>query len=344
MSGRLLPASPGISSIASLVYGSSSASLRSASVRPPNVARSATMLSASGRPSHSSTILPTASGSARARSTPTSALKSSLASAAGNAPTGTRWAPSRTVRPQPAPARHQDDAPVARRQGSYLVYVSGVVEDDQAATLEETARYPVGAHTCPTHLTRTGTTPWFGYGCETDWQGKIGKLETATDDPTVELDQQGETSFQRAPLIASASAATGPVIAGQLTLSLSNVHVYAVESGGLDPGANGEVVGSNLADVSVSPDGKTMLTASKSRHHVEAFETSSLAQRGAYAVDGHPNAVAPSADDTYLAAAAETSGEDDVRSTPTAARTRCAPSTCTVTKSWRTAGSSGRRT
>ncbi|WP_285469996.1 YncE family protein [Actinokineospora globicatena] len=55
--------------------------------------------------------------------------------------------------------------------------------------LVETARHATGPQTCPTHLTRTGTAVWFDYGCDDVWNGRVGKLDTATTPPAVALDQ-----------------------------------------------------------------------------------------------------------------------------------------------------------
>lgn len=192
---------------------------------------------------------------------------------------------------------------VALSQGDGI----GVID---TATLAPIARYTTGPQSCPTYLARTGAIIWYGYGCENDWQGKIGKLDTTADNPTPEPDKQGDVLFDRAPLVASATPETGPLIAGQLTLSLSNLHVYDVKDGNLDPGASGEVVGSNLNDVSLTGDGKTMFTASGSRDHVEAFATENLSRDGAYATAAHPNAVAVSPDNAFLAAAPGANSDD----------------------------------
>jgi DNA-binding beta-propeller fold protein YncE len=170
----------------------------------------------------------------------------------------------------------------------------------------ETTRYPTGAQTCPTHLARTGSLVWFGYGCDDTWNGRIGKLDVAAT-PPITLDQQGDALFQRAPLVSSNGAAAGPVVAGQLELSLSNVHVYSVAGATLAPGAAGEVVGSNLTAVAVSPDGLSVYTASGSRDHVAAFATHDLSGRGSYSTGAYPNAVAPTGDGKYVATGAYTS-------------------------------------
>lgn len=79
--------------------------------------------------------------------------------------------------------------------------------------------------------------------------------------------------------------------------------------GKLNAGASGEVVGSNLNDVSLIPDGTMMFTASGSRDHVEAFNTTDLSRDGAYATAVHPNAVAASPTEDFLAAAPGTNDD-----------------------------------
>jgi DNA-binding beta-propeller fold protein YncE len=176
--------------------------------------------------------------------------------------------------------------------------------------LVETGRFGTGAQTCPTHLTRTGSLVWFGYGCGDVWNGRIGKLDTAATPPAVSGDQQGEATFQQAPLVTSPAADAGPVVAGQLQLSLSNVHVFSVQDGMLVVGASGGAVGSNLTDVSVTPDGQTMMTAAGSTDRVNAFATADLAGRGGYFTGSYPNAVAVSPNGTYLASGIHTTGDD----------------------------------
>jgi hypothetical protein len=210
---------------------------------------------------------------------------------------------TKTINSQPGAyglALNADDTKlyVALSQGDGISVVD-------TTTLQQTGtRLATGMQTCPTYIARTGTQFWYGYGCENDFQGKIGKLDSSVDPPTLNPDQQGDAIFDRAPLVASATRDAGPLIAGQLTLSLSNLHIYNVTSNGtLDPGNAGEVVGSNLNDISVTSDGVSMFTASGSRDHVEAFTTATLSRDGAYATAVHPNAVTVSPDNNFLAMA-----------------------------------------
>ncbi|OLZ50089.1 hypothetical protein BS329_20945 [Amycolatopsis coloradensis] len=180
-------------------------------------------------------------------------------------------------------------------------------------TLTETTRHSTGAGTCPTHLARTGPVVWFGYGCEDgNWSGKIGRLDPAAT-PPVRGDLQGGTRFQRAPLLTSSSADTGPLVAGQLSLSQSLVQVYAVAGDVLTAGSSGDVVGAGLTDLDVAGDGATLFSAAGSRDRVEAFATADLARRGAYATRPRPAAVSLSPDSGHVATGALTSDDKDVQ-------------------------------
>jgi DNA-binding beta-propeller fold protein YncE len=173
------------------------------------------------------------------------------------------------------------------------------------ATLAESKRFPIGAQTCPTHLARTGTLIWFGYGCDATWNGRIGRLDPAAAAPVV-LDK-GNVVFQTAPLLSSAGGVAGPLVAAQLELSLADAHVFTVSAGELVAGPAGEVFGSNVLDVGLSPDGATLESAAGSRDRVEAFGTTDLARRGTYATGPHPNAVRVSVDGKHVAVGAYTS-------------------------------------
>ncbi|SER98661.1 hypothetical protein [Lentzea albida] len=185
----------------------------------------------------------------------------------------------------------------------YVAQAAGdAISAIDTTTFAETARYPTGARTCPAHLARTGTVVWFGYGCEDEWNGGVGRLDPAAATP-VTLDEQGDVLFQGAPLVTSAGTT---VVAGQLTTSLSGVHVYRAEAGGLTPGASGDAPGGNLTDVALSPDGTGMYTAAGSRTQVQGFATEDLSGRGSYSTGPYPNAVAPSPNTTHVATGAYT--------------------------------------
>jgi hypothetical protein len=196
----------------------------------------------------------------------------------------------------------------------YVALASGdAISVLSTTTLTETARYPVGPQTCPTHLARTGSVVWFGYGCEADWNAKIGKLDPGATPPVDISRPFGGATYQRAPLLAANGADAGPLVAGQLSLSLSTVRVHGVAGGDLTAGASGDVVGSSLVDLSLSPNGSTLFSASGSRDRVEAFAPGDLSRRGAYSTGPRPNSAAVSPDNAFLATGITTSGANDVQ-------------------------------
>jgi DNA-binding beta-propeller fold protein YncE len=204
----------------------------------------------------------------------------------------------------------------------YVALAAGdAVSAIDTATLAESKRYPTGARTCPTHLARTGALVWFGYGCDSTWDGRIGRLDPASAQPVV-LDK-GNVSFQTAPYLTSSGAAAGPLVVTQLELSPSETHVFSLNGGELVAGPAGDVLGGNVIDAALSPDGATLHSAAGSQDRVDAFATADLAGRGSYPTGPHPNAVRVSPDGGYVATGAYTSRDKAVRvfakdaSTPT---------------------------
>jgi DNA-binding beta-propeller fold protein YncE len=185
----------------------------------------------------------------------------------------------------------------------YVALAAGdAISAIDTGTLTESKRFPTSAQTCPTHLARTGALVWFGYGCDATWDGRIGRLDPVAAEPVL-LDK-GNVVFQTAPLLASAG---GTLVATQLDLSLADAHVFTVDAGELVAGPAGEVFGSNVLDLALTPDGATLHSAAGSRDRVEAFTSTDLARHGAYATGPHPNAVRVSPDGKFVAVGAYTS-------------------------------------
>lgn len=138
------------------------------------------------------------------------------------------------------------------------------------------------------------------------WDGGIGRLDPAATTP-VSLDEHGDALFQNAPLV---TAAGTTLVAGELNTSLSTMRIYAITGDTLVPGAAGAVTGSNLTDVSLSPDAATAFTASGSRTFVQALATTDLSGRGSYHTGPYPNAVTTSA--SHVATGAYTTRADAI--------------------------------
>lgn len=162
-------------------------------------------------------------------------------------------------------------------------------------TFRERTRYPVPAKSCPTHLARTGATIWISYGCGTA-AGSIGRLDISTARARVVPVRQ--TGFTRAPLLAAGGSTVVAAPAGPGPVDL---RVYRVQAGELAPGARGVRGGSGLADLAVSPDGRTLFIAAGSRDRVDGFRTADLRARGSWPTGAAPVAVAVSPNGEWLA-------------------------------------------
>jgi sugar lactone lactonase YvrE len=206
------------------------------------------------------------------------------------------------------------------------------------ASRKQTARYPTGARTCPTHLVRTAELLWFSHGCDGTWSGGVGRVKfpppatgpapsaspsgssspTATPTaspspapPEITLHAQGSVRFQRAPLLAARDDAAGPLVAGQPNLSLSTVYVYAIDgNGALSTQASGSAPGSNLNDIALDRSGQTLFTAAGSRNATQAYATADLSGRGSYYTGYYPLAAAQSPDGYHIANGVRSTGDD----------------------------------
>ena len=193
----------------------------------------------------------------------------------------------------------------AQRDKLYVALATGdAISVIDLHSLREIKRHSTGARTCPTYVARTGDNVWFGHGCDDNWSGGVGRLDTAVSPPTVQLSQQGDARFLRAPVLAAADPdrAEGPLVASQLALSRSTSWVYTVsDTNALQVRTSSDAPGSNLVDTDVDATGELLYTASRSTNDFPAYETTGLAGRGAYRVGYYPAAVSISPNDEYLA-------------------------------------------
>ncbi|WP_436772732.1 hypothetical protein [Yinghuangia sp. YIM S09857] len=187
-------------------------------------------------------------------------------------------------------------------------------------TLTERARYALTPHSCPTHLVRSGSDVWFGYGCDA-WTGEIGRLDTSVEPavptyghqaPEPGNPEKDQRRFERAPLLAEGGdGAALRVVASQPHISPANVRVYRVDGGKLAEEGRQDRGGSNLTDLAVGADGALFYTAAGSQDHVSAYRADKdMGGAGAWRTGRSPNSVATSPDGTWLAAGVRTAGAD----------------------------------
>ncbi|MCT9093550.1 hypothetical protein N4G70_32475 [Streptomyces sp. ASQP_92] len=160
-------------------------------------------------------------------------------------------------------------------------------------TTRQRARYATGAGTAPLHAALSGSTLYFGYGEQ--WEASIGSLTLGGPTPKVRLGLVPQGTFSGSPLLATSAAAPGTLVAGDQNTSPSTLAVYDVSGSSpvprtvRDPGSS-----SNFLDLSITPDGRTLLTASGSPYHHPSFRLPDLTEDHTYPSTSYPDAVAVS--------------------------------------------------
>ncbi|MGW7816822.1 Ig-like domain repeat protein [Streptomyces puniciscabiei] len=169
------------------------------------------------------------------------------------------------------------------------------------ATVKESTRYPTGDGTDPAHLALAGGRLWFGYG--TTEHGHIGSLDLSGAEPVVSLDQDPDTDYPGAPLLAATPGAPDTLAAAAPEYYGSWLAVYDVGTGTAHRTARYGGWGTNLgstSDLALTPDGSRLITANPgNQHHV--WQTSDLTPLTGYPTQYHPSSVAIAADGTVAA-------------------------------------------
>ncbi|MFG2354925.1 Ig-like domain repeat protein [Streptomyces sp. NPDC048521] len=168
-------------------------------------------------------------------------------------------------------------------------------------TVTESTRYATGDGTDPAHLALAGGKLWFGYG--TTEHGHIGSLDLSGPEPVVSLDQDPDTDYPGAPLLAATPGAPNTLAAAAPEYYGSWLGVYDVANGTATRtaryGGGGAGLGST-SDLALTPDGSRLITANPgNQHHV--WQTSDLTPLSGYTTEYHPSSVAIAGDGTLAA-------------------------------------------
>lgn len=181
---------------------------------------------------------------------------------------------------------------------------SGRVLEIDTSTLSILRDLDVAPYPCPSNLSLGGSRLWVGYGCGPSDFGGIFSVDLSSPTPEPVLLQN---YMYQAPLVA---AAGGLLVTGEMGLSPARLTVYDVS--GAAPAQRGQITGAtiggynyslaNLTDLTITPDGSTVLGAFGAPNAVIGWNTGSLAQAGTYLTGLRgPNAVAVSPDAAHIA-------------------------------------------
>ncbi|MEX0169773.1 YncE family protein [Streptomyces sp. LMG1-1-1.1] len=188
--------------------------------------------------------------------------------------------------------------------GSLYAAVPGadavVALDTQAVT--ETARYATGEGTDPKYVAPAGGRIWFGYG--TDYDGDIGSIDTSGEQPVVTLAQDAEIDYSGAPRLVASPTDPNAIAAVSSYYHWFRIGAYDVSTGTAVRTARSpeseSSSGGMVSDLAYTQDGSRLITATAGNRH-RVWQTSDLAEVGAYASSYHGAAVAVAADGTVAA-------------------------------------------
>lgn len=168
-------------------------------------------------------------------------------------------------------------------------------------------RIDLSTHPCLSFLSLSGTRLWVGYGC--DWhQDSVLSLDVSAAAP------QPEPAAIRTTFAPVVAAAGNTLVVVDRGVSPTILYVYDVSGASVTP--RGTISGHDhdlgvLKDLTVTPDGSTIITAMTSPDQFDAWDATTLARVHAYGPEqdftGWPASVALSADGTRLAGARESS-------------------------------------
>jgi len=164
------------------------------------------------------------------------------------------------------------------------------------ATLTETRRISTGTHTEPESVALVGDRLFFGYQA-TLFDAGIGSVAIAEANPTVRLDDN--PVWYTKPRLASSPGAPDRLVAAE-SESASGIRVYDVGSGTLQETAYSDAVGA-VGDMTVTPDGSSVITANGSNYYHQRWRLSDLTEEARYDTGAYPNAVAVDSHGTVAA-------------------------------------------
>ncbi|MFK0175235.1 YncE family protein [Streptomyces xanthochromogenes] len=194
-------------------------------------------------------------------------------------------------------------APLARADAISVIDTS---------TGRQRARYATGAGTAPFRAALSGQTLYFGYGEQ--WEASVGSLTLTSSTPVVRLGLIPEGQFSGAPLLAASPATAGTLVVADQNTSPGQLWVYDVSGATpvLRTTASSPGGSANFLDMAITPDGKSLLTASGAPYHHPSFRLPDLTESHTYPSTHYPVAVAASSHGDVAAGVNSTEPDPDI--------------------------------
>ncbi|HLL66757.1 MAG TPA: hypothetical protein VK453_13615 [Micromonosporaceae bacterium] len=208
-----------------------------------------------------------------------------------------------------------------RRTVFVALHGSGAVAAFDTRSLREVARYDTGT-SCLNSLAQSGRWLWFGYGCATDSENNVGRIDlratpgTTPAAPRLAMVEEPYQALFSPPLLATPAQNPNVLIVGDGLLSPSPLFAYSIGADGtltLLRRSDHLSAGDSLADIAVTADGSTVFTASASPFVLQEFPVDAMTTPTRYfRTGGNPTAVELSPDGRYVAGAVVNRTADEV--------------------------------
>ncbi|MFF8911639.1 YncE family protein [Streptomyces olivaceoviridis] len=189
------------------------------------------------------------------------------------------------------------------------VYGADKIVAIDTAQLKQTADYPTGAHTTPSHLAYADGRIWFGYGDQ--WDSGLGVVDLTAATPTVTLDLNADHDYASPPKVYADPDNPGMLVALDAGISSGPVIVYDVSSGTPVIRVT-EDKGGFYKDAALTPDGQDIVVAGPGTRALTEYRLSDLSVVRTYPVKDEPETVSIAPDGTIAATVLDT---DDIGDT-----------------------------
>ncbi|MGW7243419.1 YncE family protein [Streptomyces sp. NPDC054804] len=177
------------------------------------------------------------------------------------------------------------------------------------AQLTQSAEYPTGDKTVPSHLAYADGRLWFGYGDQ--WDSGLGEVDLSAETPTVTLDLAAGHDFSSPPVLYADPENPGTLLALDAGISSGPMVVYDISSGTPVIRVSAEKNGF-FNDAALTPDGQNVVVAGPGTRALTEYRLSDLSEVRTFPTVSVPETVSIAPDGTVAATVLDT---DDVGDT-----------------------------
>ncbi|MER6467293.1 Ig-like domain repeat protein [Streptomyces collinus] len=188
------------------------------------------------------------------------------------------------------------------------VYGADKIVAIDTTSLAQTAEYPTGAGTIPSHLAYADGRIWFGYGDQ--WDSGLGVVDLTGETPAVTLDVGGAHDYAGPPMVYADPDNPGTLLALDAGISSGPVIVYDVSTGTPAIRVSADK-GGFYHDAALTPDGQNVVVAGPGNRALTEYRLSDLAEVRTFPVKDQPETVSIAPDGAVAATVLDTDDAGD---------------------------------